>query len=74
MFIVIKTFSDYHPGRTNLAEHFFQVNRHSVDNSSLKRWQHASYILIKCKKSRLTILGVRLTETWPDIYQEQEQK
>jgi hypothetical protein len=58
-----------------LAEHFFQVNRHSVDNSSLKRWQHASYILmIKCKKSRLTILGVRLTETWPDVYQEQEQK
>ena len=30
MFIVIRTFSDYHPGRTNLAEHFFQVNRHSV--------------------------------------------
>jgi hypothetical protein len=73
MFIVIKTFSQYRPGRTNLAEHFFRSTG-TLDNSTLNRWQHASYILVKCNISRLTILGVRLTETWPEVYQEQEQE
>ena len=29
---------------------------------------------MKCKISRLTILGVCLAEAWPEPYQEQEQK